>query len=139
MKNVFIVLVAILAFTQVGFSQVAASAKADVAVASFDAQSFDFGKIKQGTPVTHEFKFTNTGKVPMIITNVQASCGCTTPAWTKEPIGPGGQGFIKATYNAAAVGAFNKSVTVTANVENGFVQLTIKGEVQAATPVQPNK
>lgn len=139
MKNVFIVLVAVLAFTQVGFSQVAASAKADVAVASFDAQTFDFGKIKQGTPVTHEFKFTNTGKVPMIITNVQASCGCTTPAWSKEPIGPGGQGFIKATYNAAAVGAFNKSVTVTANVENGFVQLTIKGEVQTAAAIQPNK
>jgi hypothetical protein len=62
---------------------------------------------------------------------VQASCGCTTPAWTKEPVMPGGQGFIKATYNAAAAGAFNKTVTVTANIETGFIQLTIKGEVQA--------
>ena len=126
--------VALVLVAQAAFSQVTASAtakKADVAVASFDAQTFDFGKIKQGTPVTHEFKFTNSGSVPMIITNVQASCGCTTPAWTKEPIAPGGEGFIKATYNAAAVGAFNKTVTVTANVENGFVQLAIKGEVLA--------
>lgn len=97
----------------------------------------DFGKIKQGVPVTHEFKFTNNTKVPLIITNVQASCGCTTPAWTREPVLPGGEGYIKATYNAAAVGAFNKTVTVTANVESGFVQLTIKGEVDPSSP--PNK
>lgn len=117
-----------------GFGQVAPAANADLAVAAFEAQNFDFGKIKQGAPVTHEFKFTNTGKVPMIITNVQASCGCTTPDWSKEPIAPGGKGFIKATYNAASVGAFNKAVTVTANIPNGSVQLFIKGEV-SQTPV----
>lgn len=104
-------------------------AKPDMAVFAWDAANFDFGKIQQGTPVTHEFKFTNNGKVPLVITNVQASCGCTTPAWSKEPIPPGGEGFIKATYNAAAMGAFNKTVTVMANVENGFMQLSIKGEV----------
>ncbi len=117
-----------------GFAQSAPAANSDLAVATFDAQNFDFGKIKQGVPVTHEFKFTNTGKVPMIITNVQASCGCTTPDWSKEPIAPGGKGFIKATYNAASAGAFNKAVTVTANIPNGSVQLFIKGEVQQ-TPV----
>ena len=117
-----------------GFSQTAPAQNADLAVATFDAQNFDFGKIKQGTPVTHEFKFTNTGKVPMMITNVAASCGCTTPDWSKEPIAPGGKGFIKATYNAASVGAFNKAVTVTANIPNGTVQLFIKGEV-TQTPV----
>jgi len=104
--------------------------KTDVAVFGWDNTTHDFGKVKQGTLVTHEFKFTNTGKVPLVITNVQASCGCTTPAWTKEPVMPGGQGFIKATYNAASAGAFNKTVTVTANIETGFIQLTIKGEVQ---------
>lgn len=109
-----------------------APAKQAFAAFTWDASSHDFGKIKQGTPVTHEFKFTNTGKVPLIITNVQASCGCTTPSWTKEEVMPGGTGFIKATYNAAAVGAFNKTITVTANIESGFVQLSIKGEVQAA-------
>jgi hypothetical protein len=106
--------------------------KADVAVFAWENTAHDFGKIKQGTPVTHEFKFTNSGKVPLVITNVQASCGCTTPDWTKEPVMPGGQGFIKATYNAASPGAFSKTVTVTANIESGFVQLTIKGEVQVA-------
>lgn len=129
---------AFIAGSTAAFSQVTATApaapRADVAVPTFVAQSFDFGKIKQGTPVTHEFRFTNSGAVPMIITNVQASCGCTTPDWSKEPIAPGGEGFIKATYNAASLGAFNKTVTVTANVDNGFVQLSIKGEVQASQP-----
>lgn len=110
--------------------------KSAFAAFTWDASVHDFGKIKQGTPVTHEFKFTNTGKTPLIITNVQASCGCTTPSWTKEEVMPGGTGFIKATYNAAAVGQFNKTVTVTANIESGFVQLTIKGEVQNPGAVQ---
>lgn len=116
------------------FAQVAASnntdaAASNMAVFSWESPVHDFGKIKQGVPVSHEFTFTNTGKTPLVITNVQASCGCTTPAWTKDPIPPGGTGFIKATYNAAAMGGFNKTVTVMANVENGFKQLSIKGEV----------
>jgi len=121
-------------FMAVGFFAVAQTASADLAVPKFENQTIDFGKIKQGEPVTHEFKFTNTGKVPMIITNVTASCGCTTPDWTKDIIPPGGKGFVKATYNAASPGAFNKSVTVTANVDTGFVQLFIKGEVLTASP-----
>ncbi len=117
-----------------GFAQVAASngndaAASNLAVFNWEATVHDFGKIKQGVPVTHEFTFTNTGKTPLVITNVQASCGCTTPAWSKDPIPPGGKGFIKATYNAASMGGFNKTVTVMANVENGFKQLSIKGEV----------
>jgi hypothetical protein len=134
MKKVFFLMIVLAAVATTGFSQSTPAANADLAVATFDAQNFDFGKIKQGTPVTHEFKFTNTGKVPMIITNVQASCGCTTPDWSKDPVPPGGKGFIKATYNAASVGAFNKAVTVTANIPNGSVQLFIKGEV-SQTPV----
>lgn len=113
-----------------------APVKSAMAAFTWDASTHDFGKIKQGTPVTHEFKFTNTGKAPLIITNVQASCGCTTPSWTKEEVMPGGTGYIKATYNAAAVGQFNKTITVTANIESGFVQLTIKGEVQNPSAVQ---
>jgi hypothetical protein len=139
MKQVLLAFALVLVATA-GFSQVSASAtpapKADMAVAAFDAQVFDFGKIKQGTPVTHEFTFTNNGTVPLIITNVQASCGCTTPDWSRDPIAPGGRGFIKATYSAAGVGTFNKSVTVMANVDGGNVQLQIKGEVQAAATPQ---
>ncbi|HNP07657.1 MAG TPA: DUF1573 domain-containing protein [Cyclobacteriaceae bacterium] len=116
------------------FAQVAATKGNDagasnMAVFGWESAVHDFGKIKQGVPVSHEFTFTNTGKTPLVITNVQASCGCTTPAWTKDPIPPGGSGFIKATFNAAAMGGFNKTITVMANVENGFKQLSIKGEV----------
>jgi Protein of unknown function (DUF1573) len=104
----------------------------DVAVFTWDAASFDFGKIKQGVPVTHEFTFTNTGKSPLIIVNAQPSCGCTTPDWTKTPVPPGGSGFIKATFNAAVAGPFNKTITVTANTKEGSTYLTIKGEVVVA-------
>jgi opacity protein-like surface antigen len=104
----------------------------DVAVFSWDASTFDFGKIKQGVPVSHEFKFTNTGKAPLVIVNAQPSCGCTTPDWTKAPVPPGGSGFIKATFNAAAAGPFNKTITVTANTQEGTTSLVIKGEVVVA-------
>src|SRR5213078_2163601 len=89
-----------------GFSQTTTAAKSDMAVIQWDAATYDFGKIKQGVPVTHEFKFTNKGKVPAVITNAQPSCGCTTPNWTKEPIPPGGQGFVEATFNAASPNPF---------------------------------
>jgi hypothetical protein len=107
----------------------AAAQPGNMAAFKWVETTFDFGKIPQGKPVTHEFKFTNTGKVPLVLSSVNASCGCTTPDWTKEPIGPGKTGTIKATFNAASPGAFSKTVTVNANVEGGAVYLTIKGEV----------
>jgi hypothetical protein len=91
--------------------------------------TFDFGKIKVSKPVTHKFTFTNTGDSPLIVTSVQASCGCTVTEYSKDPIPQGAEGFVKATYNAAKVGVFTKTVTVNANTEDGIVQLTIKGEV----------
>lgn len=103
--------------------------KMDYASANWESTSYDFGKIKQGVPVTHEFKFTNTSKVPLIIANVQGSCGCTTPDWTRTPVAPRQTGFVKATFNAAASGPFNKTVTITSNIEGGITKLTIKGEV----------
>ena len=92
--------------------------------------SFDFGKIKQNAPVTHEFRFVNKGAEPLVITSVQASCGCTVAKYTKEPIAPGAEGFVTATYNAATKGIFNKSVTVNANTQDGVVVLAIRGEVE---------
>jgi len=96
---------------------------------SWAVTEFQFGKIKVGIPVTHEFTFYNTGDAPLVISSVQASCGCTVAAYSKEPIEPGGKGFVKATYDAAKVGQFSKTVSVNANTEDGVVQLTIKGEV----------
>ena len=136
MKKLLFLLVMV-AITKIGYGQQATATTkpaVDLAVFEWDAQSFDFGKIKQGVPVTHEFKFTNKGKVPLLIANAQPSCGCTTPDWSRQPVPPGEKGFIKATFNASAVGVFNKSVTVTANVETGAVVLMIKGEV--TPPVQ---
>lgn len=103
--------------------------RTEKAVFSWANTTHDFGKIKLNNPVTHEFTFTNTGDAPLVILTVKASCGCTVTEYTKIPIEPGAKGFVKATYNAAAVGVFNKTVTINANTDEGVVQLAIKGEV----------
>lgn len=99
------------------------------AVFAWTETTHDFGKIKIGAPVTHEFTFTNSGNEPLIITSVQASCGCTVTEYTKNPIPTGEKGFVKATYNAAKAGTFSKTVTIKANAGEESVLLTIKGEV----------
>jgi hypothetical protein len=99
------------------------------AVFNWTSKNHDFGKIKVNSPVMHEFTFTNTGDVPLVISSVQASCGCTVANYTKDPIPAGAEGVVKATYNAATLGKFTKTVTVNANTEDGVVVLTITGEV----------
>lgn len=89
----------------------------------------DFGKTKIGEPVSFEFRFQNTGMLPLIISSVKASCGCTVAAYTKEPVSHGASGFVKATYNAASKGIYSKTVAVTANTPEGTIHLTIKGEI----------
>src|SRR5687767_7399760 len=74
--------------------------------------TFNFGKIKVNKPVNHTFTFTNTGSEPLVITSVKASCGCTVAEYSKDPIPVNGEGFVKATYNAASKGVFNKTVTI---------------------------
>ena len=96
----------------------------------FEMESHDFGNIAEGTQATYEFKFINTGKEPLIISNVQASCGCTTPQWTSEPIAPGKSGKITVTYNSTdRPGPFTKTVTVTSNAKSTPKVLTINGVV----------
>jgi Protein of unknown function (DUF1573) len=102
---------------------------AEKALFNWTQTSFDFGKIKVSNPVTHEFTFMNSGNAPLVISSVQASCGCTVAKYSKDPITPGSSGFVKATYNAAKVGVFTKTITVNANTEEPIVQLVIKGEV----------
>ncbi len=113
---------------------------AKVAVAENPSESlllketeFDFGKIPQGKPVTHVFEFTNTGNTPLALDNVQASCGCTTPVWTKDTVAAGQTAVIKVGYNAANEGPFTKPVTITFNGTQ-TKQIIIKGEVWK-TPV----
>lgn len=105
------------------------SLNTETAEFKWTSTTYDFGRIKIGVPVTYEFNFTNHGDIPLVISSVQASCGCTVTAYSKDAIEPGAQGFVKATYNAAKAGQFTKSVTVNANTEESVVQLTIKGEV----------
>jgi hypothetical protein len=130
-----IILFAAFAIAVVALGQeLTASIKNEVPVKPFaafrwTATTFDFGQIIKDEPVTHEFTFTNTGNDALIISSVQASCGCTVTEYTKDPIPAGEMGFVKATYNAAKAGVFSKTVTINANTEDAVVTLTIKGEV----------
>lgn len=96
----------------------------------FTKDGHDFGEVVEGKLASYEFEFTNTGTAPLIIANVQASCGCTSPFWTKEAIPPGKSGKIKASYNSQGrPGPFNKTLTVTSNATSASKMLSIKGVV----------
>ncbi len=106
----------------------AQSVKGDDLV-NFKEKVYDFGKIKQGVPVTHDFEFTNVSEKPVVIESATASCGCTTPTWPQAPVAKGKSDKIKAGFNAAAPGAFNKNITIKVAGASAPVTLTIKGEV----------
>jgi len=98
---------------------------------TFESETHDYGKIEEEAGKQKcKFVFTNTGAEPIIIKQVKASCGCTTPDWSRQPVPPGGKGFVSAEYNPYnRPGKFNKSITVTSNAENATVSLRITGEV----------
>lgn len=89
---------------------------------------YNFGKIPQGKPVTHIFTFTNTGSTSLALENVQASCGCTTPEWSKEPVAAGASANITVGFNAMNDGPFTKFITIAYNGTQSK-QIIIKGEV----------
>lgn len=129
MKKIFVSMVALM-------STIAAMAQ----VITFERTEHDFGKINEADGrVTTVFSFKNEGMEPLVLSNVRASCGCTTPKWTREPIEPGQSGEITVTYNPnGRPGRFQKTITVTSNAqENGTAKLYIKGEVipKPAKPV----
>ncbi|MCA1745316.1 MAG: DUF1573 domain-containing protein [Bacteroidales bacterium] len=124
----FIALLSFLLIVSVGlFAQQDNSVSTDSI--AFEKTVHDYGTISQGADGHCEFKFVNNGKKPLIINEVRASCGCTVPDWTREPILPGKTGVIKAKYNTAIPGNFNKSITVRSNAANSVVILRIKGQV----------
>ena len=100
----------------------------------FTETSHNFGDVIEGQIARHEFKFTNSGTEPLVLQNVQASCGCTTPSYTSTPVMPGETGEVKASYGTEGrPGYFQKTVTVT--FDNGVVTvLTIQGTVLTDTP-----
>ncbi len=126
MKRIIFILTAIL------LSDAAVSAQKKQAVISAQETSFDFGNIKEADgKVSHTFKIDNNGDGPLVITRVIASCGCTTPEWTREPIAPGKSGDVKITYNPAnRPGAFIKTISIYSNGKKGSFILTIKGKVE---------
>jgi len=100
-------------------------------VLTFDKTTHDFGKIKEQNGLASvTFTFTNKGDAPLVINRVQASCGCTTPTWTKEPVLPGKTGTVTAAYNPQSrPGSFIKTITVFSNANGNATVLTIKGDV----------
>ena len=98
----------------------------------FEKETHDFGKIAQGKPVSVEFKFTNIGDEPLIITNIESVCGCTVPKYTNTPVLKGKTGTITVTYNAAALAPFSKGLTIKSNAKTPVKVIYIKGEVVEA-------
>ena len=97
---------------------------------TFETSVHDFGSIHQNEAATIEFSFENTGTGTLIISNAEASCGCTIPKWPRNPIAPGEHGTILVRYDAKKPGPFQKTVTITSNATDPRSELRIKGHVQ---------
>lgn len=112
-----------------GFTAVKAQTPtAPTSVVKFEKETHDFGTLKYAADASYTFTFTNTSKEPIVIKDVKTSCGCTTPSYSREPIGPGRKGTVTAKYDSTRQGNFYKTLTVTINDE--VKVLTIKGEVE---------
>jgi hypothetical protein len=98
---------------------------------TFTQELHDYGTIKQGADGSCEFRFKNTGKEPLIISNARGSCGCTVPTWPKEPVMKGQMATIQVHYDTKRVGAFTKTVTIESNAKEATKVITIKGVVEA--------
>lgn len=129
MKKLFLLsLFAIFAF---GVAKAQDNMPANGAKIVFATLEHNYGNIQKGADGNCVFEFTNNGNEPLILASVKASCGCTTPSWTKEPVMPGQTGQIKVHYNTNNVGGFTKTITVQSNaVDNPRIVLKIKGNVQ---------
>ena len=115
------------------------------AIINFEKLIHDYGSFEEEKGLqSYNFAFTNTGTSPLILNNVQASCGCTTPEWTRKPVAPGGKGFVKVSYNPRnRPGSFNKTINVISNASNPRVVLRVKGDViprvKTLTELYPRK
>lgn len=124
----------LLLFTFILGISVVSYAQSKPAEFKFEKESHDFGKIPVNKPATYEFKFSNAGDEPLIITKVETTCGCTVPQYTQTPVKKGESGVIKVTYNpTGAALPFSKSITITSNAKTTTKVLYIKGETVAAS------
>ena len=120
-----------LAFVALSVSAQVISGQKNGAIISWENQTFDFGDIVQGEKVEHTFSLTNQGNEPLVITNIQVTCGCTTPkGWPRDPIAPGQKAEITVAFNSAGkFGRQNKVVTVVSNAISGSNQITFSANV----------
>lgn len=105
-------------------------------VVEFEKLVHDYGEMEQHGNGKCEFKFTNTGKEPLILSNVRSSCGCTVPEWPRQPILPGQSDVIKVKYDTKRIGTINKSVHVYSNAKKSPISLKIKGKIHAKSQSQ---
>lgn len=129
MKRVFFISILLVFGGFTVFSQT--ETKQNKAEITFEQTSHNYGTIPFEGDGTYSFVFKNTGKEPLVLSNVSSSCGCTVPEWTKDPIEPGKTGTIKVKYNTRIPGQFTKTITVFSNASNSPVSLRITGNVEA--------
>jgi len=122
------ILIAAFLFTNAQTELTAAKTVPEPDVLQLKETQHDFGQIPQGKPVYYNFEIVNTGSTELKLGDVHASCGCTTPEWSRDPIAPGATAKIKVGYNASAEGAFDKYVTITYNTTQ-TKQVKITGTV----------
>ena len=127
MKNLYCLVILLISFIY-GGAQVVENSPVQEDLLHLKETEHDFSKIPQGKPAYYNFEIVNTGKTPLKLDDVHATCGCTTPVWSREPIEPGATATIKVGYNASAEGPFEKFITITYN-SNQSKQLKIKGTV----------
>lgn len=140
MKRIFFSLILVLSASAVVMAQQttpATQAKPQSAAKiEFEKETVDYGTIEQGADPFRIFKFKNTGSEPLVIKSAKGSCGCTVPTYPQEPIMPGQSGEIKVRYDTNRTGSFTKRVTLTTNVSDQEVVLTIMGKVEPK-PAEP--
>ncbi|ULQ53068.1 DUF1573 domain-containing protein [Flavihumibacter fluvii] len=124
--------IALTLFAVVISAAIFAQTKKAEEMAKFTELKYNFGKIKQGVPVTHVFEFTNVSEQPLVIESATASCGCTTPTWPQQPTAKGKSNKVTAGFNAAAPGPFEKTVFVKIAGADQPLELKISGEVLTA-------
>lgn len=127
-------LASILAFFMVTFTMNAQEKQetqvdSNAPVITFESEVIDYGTIDQGSNGERVFKFTNTGKSPLVISNIKSTCGCTVPKAPKDPIMPGESGTIKVTYDTKRLNGFSKMIMVYSNADTPVKRIRIKGIV----------
>lgn len=130
MKKIVLLLAIFCSAVGISVAQTESKADVDLPEITFKSTELDYGTLNKDADGTRHFEFTNTGKQPLVLTNVVASCGCTVVEWAKEPIKPGEKGSITVKYNTAIVGPFHKTIRVFSNSKVSPVLLTIKGEIK---------